>query len=106
MPHTAAQQVRTRLTAVIERLTLKARSDERLRNLGGPRLTSIFSQAGIREEYRNIVRNEFPGCVVVFQSGRIKVFPPDGYLDVRGSVGAPIGPSLMLALFLGMGGQE
>lgn len=102
MPHTTAQQIRTRLTAVIERLTLKAQSDERLRNLGGPRLTSILSQAAIRDEYRNIVKNEFPGCDVVFQRGRIKVFPPIGYLDMRGSVGAPIGPRLALAIFFGL----
>lgn len=102
MPHTTAQQVRTRLTAVIARLDQKARSDARINSRVGQRSTSTNYQEGIRNEYRNIVRNEFPGCEIVFQWGRIKVFPPDGYLDVRGSVGAPIGTHLSGALFFGL----
>lgn len=91
-----------RLQAVIARLSERARSDARITSRVGQSSTSTSYQAGIRDEYRNIVRGEFPGCAVAFQWGRIIVTPPPGYLEVRGGVGAPIGPSLMGALFFGL----
>lgn len=102
MSHTTAQKVRMRLRVVISALSEKARSDARLKNHGGRSLTPTASPAEIREEYRSIVRSEFPGCVVVFQWGRIIVYPPPGYLEVRGSVGLPISAGLTKALFFGI----
>lgn len=102
MPHTTAQKIRMRLTAVIDQLNKRAMADVRITNAHAATLASPKVQQVIRDEYRDAVRNEFPGCTVVFQWGRIKVFPPDGYMDQRGSVGAPISLMLMSALFYGI----
>ena len=102
MVHTTAQKVRMRLTAIVNRLTSKAISDERIVSDLAVARTTAETQRRIREEYRDAIRDEFPGCQVVFQWGRVKVFPPEGYMDQRGSVGCPISVALMGALFFGI----
>lgn len=102
MVHTTAQKVRMRLTAIVDKLTSKAALDPRIVSDLAVAHIAAETQRRIREEYRDAIRNEFPGCQVVFQWGRVKVFPPEGYMDQRGSVGCPISVALMGALFFGI----
>ena len=103
MPHTTSQKVQMRLTAAIDQLSLKAHSDARLKNLAGPSLTVTRNLVVIREEYRQLLRNEFPGCFLTFSGGRVKVWPPAGYIEVRGSVGAPVRGLLNIILSMQLG---
>lgn len=98
--HTTAQKVRMRLAEAVGRAQQKADEDTRI--VDDALLSSMTPEdrADIRDEYRAIFNDEFPGCGIVYSWGRVSVYPPAGYMDQRGSVGTPISLALSFALFL------